>query len=88
MEQFKEDMKELKVDVKELVKQGIVHNELLRQHEAYSLALQNEQKAQALRLVPIENHVTFVNRLGKSSLTILLGVILYAITHWLRSLWH
>jgi hypothetical protein len=48
------DLKELKADVKELVKQGAIHNVLLKEHEARSLALQVEQKLQASRLSPLE----------------------------------
>lgn len=56
-----EDLKEMRHDIKELLKQGAIHNELLRTHEARSLALQEEQKLQALRIKPIEEHVKFVS---------------------------
>ena len=39
-----EDIKEIKQDVKELLVQDAVQNELLRTHEARSLALQEQAK--------------------------------------------
>jgi hypothetical protein len=56
-----EDLQELRADVKELVKQGAIHNELLRTHEARSLALQTEQKLQAQEILPLKEHVRFVS---------------------------
>lgn len=82
-DQFKDDMRELKADVKELIKQGAIHNELLRTHEARSLALQEEQKAQARRLAPVEKHVDLINAIGKVALTILTGAAVYGLSRWL-----
>lgn len=76
-----DDVKELKQDVKELVKQGIVHNELLRTHEARSISLQQEQKLLQARLVPIEAHVNWVSLILKtlgSVVVFLLGRMLLA----------
>lgn len=67
---MQEDLKELKHDVKELVKQGIIHNELLRTHEARSLALQEEMKLQAGALVPIKRHVDLMNIFLKAGGTV------------------
>jgi len=53
----------------ELVKQGAVHNELLRTHESRSLALQAQQEILARELAkeldPVKKHVNFVDRLLK-----------------------
>jgi len=79
MDLIKEDIKEIKADLKELIKQGAVHNVLLQTHEARSLALQAEQRLQAQEMVPVKHHVEFVNKLGKTLLAILTGVAIYAI---------
>lgn len=62
-----EDLRELRQDVKELIKQGAVHNELLRTHEARSLALQEMLKLQAQEIEPIKDHVKFVSSFLKWS---------------------
>jgi hypothetical protein len=56
-----EDLKEMRADIKDLIKQGAVHNELLRTHEARSLALQEMLKLQAQEIEPIKDHVKFVS---------------------------
>lgn len=79
------DIQDIKQDVKALLQQGAIHNELLRTHEARSLALQQEQKNQAVRLEPIQRHVDFVNSLGKTLLAVLTGVAVYALSHYFFS---
>jgi len=79
MDILKEDLKEIKTDIKELIKQGAIHNVLLQTHEARSLALQQEQKLQAQALKPIQTHVDFVNTAGKTILAILTGVAIYVL---------
>lgn len=81
-EQVREDMRELKQDVKELIRQSAVHNELLRTHEARSLALQEQVKLQAQKMEPIQKHVDVVNMLGKSALAIITGVLVYGLSRW------
>jgi len=64
------------------VKQGAVHNELLRTHEARSLALQAEISKAQNDLAPIKTHVKIVQgglALGGAVLT---GVLI----QWLTSL--
>ncbi len=58
---------EVRADVKELVKQGAVHNELLRQHEQRSTQLEN-------RMIPLEGDYTF-RRKAASMLTYLIGTL-------------
>jgi hypothetical protein len=74
-----EDIKELKADVKMLVQQGAVHNELLRQHEARSLALQDEQKAVRLELEPVKEHVALVGKILKVLGAVFVGAVTQAI---------
>lgn len=72
-----DDMQELKSDVKELLQRSAVHNELLRTHEARSLALQEGQKSLDVRIKPIETHVHFVNLFLKLFGTICTGGLVY-----------
>lgn len=65
MQEFKEDLKELKELTLELVKQSVEHNTLLKQHEARSLALQAAQDKLDVRLEPVEDHVRMINTVGK-----------------------
>ena len=83
MDTIKEDMKEIKSDLKELIKQGAVHNVLLQTHEARSLALQEQIKIQSNAMVPVQNHVSFVNNLGKTLLAIITGVAIYVVSRLL-----
>lgn len=62
-----EDIREIKQDLKELIKQGAEHNVLLKTHEARSLALQQEQKLQASKMEPISRHVELMNVLLKAA---------------------
>jgi hypothetical protein len=70
-----DDLKEIKEDVKELLKQSAVHNELLRTHEARSLALQKEQERLEERIVPIAQHVAFVSVILKGIGLISVGAV-------------
>jgi hypothetical protein len=83
MDQLKEDMREIKADLKELIKQGAVHNILLQTHEARSLELQARQDILAKELSPIKKHVDFVNLLGKTTLAIVTGVAIYVVSRLL-----
>ena len=56
-----DQLSEIRQDIKELIKQGAIHNELLRTHEARSLALQKMQEQQAREIDPIKDHVRFVS---------------------------
>lgn len=73
--ELKADLKEMKADVKELVKQSAIHNELLKTHEARSLALQSEQKLQAQRLAPLEQHKFVVSIIMSALGTLMLAVL-------------
>lgn len=61
MDQLKEEMREIRADIKKLLEQGAVHNELLRTHEARSLELKSRQDLIGRRLEPVEEHVKFVS---------------------------
>jgi len=80
--QDKADLGEIKADVKELVKQGARHNELLRQHEARSLALQEEQKLQAQRFVPLEKQYDIIHYVLTALGTGVLALIGHLILKW------
>lgn len=56
---------EISQDVKELVKQGAIHNTLLQTHEARSLALQASIEKVENRLSPVEQHVSLVSKMLK-----------------------
>jgi hypothetical protein len=77
-----QDVKEVKTQQLDLIKQGAIHNELLRTHEARSLALQAEVNEAKKELAPIKAHVKLVQgglALGGAILT---GVLI----HWLTSI--
>lgn len=78
-------MQEIKMDVKELVKQGAIHNTLLQQHEARSLALQAQQEKIEQEIAPIKTHVYFVDLLLKGLGVLATGVaVQWAIKSWLE----
>lgn len=56
-----DDLKEIKQDVKEILQRTAVHNELLREHERRSLALEKRQDAHETEMAPIKQHVRFVD---------------------------
>ncbi len=64
MEELRQDVKEIKTQVLELVKQGAVHNHLLAEHAAYSKALQVEQEKIVTRILPVEDSYKFYNRIA------------------------
>lgn len=74
-----DDIKEIKADVKTLLQQGAVHNEILRTHESRSLALQKGQEALDLRIKPVEMHVNAMNLGLKLIGLITVGVLIQAI---------
>lgn len=82
MEDLKQDVSELKQDVKELLKLSAVHNELLRTHEARSLALQKSQEMLESQLDPIKEHVSLMNKLLKGAGLILVGAVVQAIVYF------
>lgn len=84
MQEIKEDLKEVKALVIELVKESSIHNEILRTHEARSLALQKEQSTIKTELEPIKNHVHLVNKISKVFVAIAVGAFTqYLIRHFL-----
>lgn len=84
MDELKADIQEMRQDLKELIKQGVEHNVLLKQHEARSLALQKAQEHLDARILPVEDHVKFLNKLGKGVtaflLTVVIGVLAKVLT--------
>lgn len=66
MDELKQDVKEIKVFVIELVKQGAIHNTILAEHEKRSTQLET-------RLTPIEADYTFRKKTYQVILS-LLGV--------------
>lgn len=71
---IKEDLKEIKQDVKTLLERSAIHNQILAEHKAYSLALQAEQKVLHAELEPIKKHVVIVDACAKILLAIFVGV--------------
>lgn len=67
MDDMRQDVKEIKSTVMELVKQGAVHNELLREHERRSLALEAQMQ-------PVKRHVDVVETILKYGSAIAIGV--------------
>lgn len=69
MDEIKQDVKEMKGHLIELLKQGAVHNHLLKEHEARSVALQQlvlmHKREADNRLVPIERTVHWISILAK-----------------------
>lgn len=78
-----EDIKELKADVKLLVSQSAVHNEILRTHESRSIALQEEQKVLHAQLEPIKEHVALVSRVLKILGAVCIGALTQAVIRYL-----
>lgn len=63
MDEIKQDVKEIKTAVGALVTQGAIHNHLLREHEARSLALAQGLKVQEARVTPLEDDFKFRQKL-------------------------
>lgn len=81
---MKDQLDSIQQDVKELVKQGAIHNTLLQTHEARSLALQSSIEKVETRLSPVEQHVSLVNKmlkvLGAVSVGAAIQIFLKALT--------
>lgn len=77
---IKEDVKVIQTDVKAILQLTAVHNELLRQHESRSLALQSAQEKQDVEISHIKKHTDFVGLALKSGGAILIGLIIQYIT--------
>ena len=75
MDQFKDDLAEIKTDVKELLKQSAVHNELLREHERRSDNLERRQDVLDVRLSPLEKHQHWINIVLGALGAILIGFV-------------
>lgn len=69
LEKLAKDVEKIREDQVELIKQGAIHNELLKTHEARSLALQEDlkltKKSFELEMQPIKSHVSFINNIAK-----------------------
>jgi hypothetical protein len=76
MDEIKDDIREIKGHVLDLVKQGAIHNELLKEHERRSLALEDRQDTLDTRIMPLERYVGWTNIIIKSLGAILIGVII------------
>lgn len=74
-----DDIQEIKKDVKQLLVQSAIHNQILAEHKAYSLALQKEQEVQREQLKPLTQHVRFMGILLKAIGTLSIGVLIQAI---------
>lgn len=69
-----DDLQEIKADIKQLLQQSAVHNQILSEHKAYSLALQREQAVLGERIKPIERHVVIMGWMLKIPGAIFIGV--------------
>ena len=83
MEHISQDVKEIKGLVIDLVKQGATHNELLRQHEARSLALQKGQELLDVRFKPVETHIHGINIFLKLIGAVATGCTVYVLSQYL-----
>lgn len=84
LKEIKTNVKEIQVDVKHMLQLTAVHNELLRQHEARSLALQAAQDKQDVEISLIKKHTDFVGFALKSLGAILVGLtIQYIARHYI-----
>lgn len=79
MEFLSQDVQEIKKDVKELLQRSAVHNELLKIHEARSLALQKGQEFLDVRMKPLETQATVLGVVLKSLGVIASGAIIGAL---------
>ncbi len=69
LKKLSKDVEKIRDDQVELIKQSAVHNHLLKEHEARSLALQEQVKIAKseidAKIKPVEDHVKFVNSIAK-----------------------
>lgn len=72
------EVREVKADVKDLVKQGAIHNTLLREHERRSLALE-------ARIIPLETSSAITARLRSFTKALLLVTVGALIKHFLSA---
>ncbi len=77
-----EDIKEIKQDVKTLLLQSAVHNQILAEHKNFSIALQTEQKILHAEMEPIKKHVYLVDSVLKTSGMIGAGFVLKILTSY------
>lgn len=66
---------EIRQDVKQLLVQSAVHNQILAEHKNFSIALQKEQAVQKQTIAPLIEHVSLMNKLGKGLGAILIVLI-------------
>lgn len=78
-----DDIKEIKQDVKVLLQQSAVHNELLRTHENRSLALQASQEKLEIKLEPIEKSMYVINMIFKGLGAVAVAVAIHETIHLL-----
>jgi predicted nuclease with TOPRIM domain len=81
MEQFKEDLRELRTDVKELIRLQAQHNEMLRAQEERNKELKSRQEELSERLDPVESHVSLSRKVFKACGTVLVGTVTYLLGH-------
>lgn len=74
-----DDIKEIKEDVKELLQRSAVHNQILAEHKAYSIALQNEQKVIKAQIEPLIKDHHLIALFLKACGAILIGVTVQAV---------
>lgn len=90
MDDMKQDIREIKETLVELVKQGAVHNHLLKEHERRSLALESlrekDKSELHARLHPVETHVQGMTKVLKTGGTIFLGVLVGVASKYIISL--
>lgn len=75
IEEVRADLKEMKADIKTLVVQSAIHNELLKTHEARSLELKSRQDLLSQRLSPIEKQSMLLSICLSALGTLLLAVL-------------
>lgn len=83
MDQIREDLRELKSDVKELIRQGAANNEMLRQHAARSTSLEELVAIVRKQLEPLQRHVDVINTISKAALAVITGVAVYGLSRLL-----
>lgn len=71
-----EDIKEIKADVKSLLQQSAVHNQILLEHKQYSQALQKEQEVLKARIEPIEKQSNLISIAFKGIGLITIGAVI------------
>lgn len=78
-----EMIREIRQDVKQLLVQSAVHNEILSEHKNFSVALQNEQKTIHAKLEPLQEHVSIMNKVLKGMGGLAIALIVQAIVRLL-----